>query len=1850
MSSTARPAPPNPGPDQPRQQYLDTWVIGRPKRNGGGNVEPSGDPLCSRGSTDGILRVAINNINGTTFHQKGFEVAHEIQTIQELGIDIMAMCESNRAWTYKNKQEYERQTHLLWHNTRTVFASCPTGAEGYQPGGNVLNINGPAAGRVKATGTDKWGRFCWMELRGQRDEGWVIISAYRVCQEESHKPGALTAYMQQYTAMLSAGITRPNPRQQILDNLLHLITSKREQGFRPILLMDANEDWVTNSHGKNQLADFMAAANLQDAFYERHQQSPPTYTRGNSRLDYILVDPVALPCIRRVGYLGTHEGNFSDHCLEYVDFDMTTFFRGVTFRPTSIMSREIMLEQADKIESFLSDLRATQNRYMIPERIFRLAPRFAMEGPTKTLIATYNSIDTQLTEMTRSAAKKNGRKKFGFMRSPDLCAAGQRLLLGKAMLSCKARGEPFSQGCIRSAEKLGIDLSEFERLTHTKLRAKVTEMRRDLWEVQKECEERRISWLEGLAQDRARAMVKNDWERVMKDMIRKTEERRVNRKLTTVIKGGHTGMNRVQVPLNEWYVSEHSHELYHYNHGCFEAYPLDTDGLYFPHHTLKVLPDDASPVEVTKMDHNDRYCITRRIPKPPNGWRDITAPVEVEQQLLWRNKRHLQQTTKEQGISTTEPMQSLRRNHGLSNMTNDLLAGQLRVDVEVTETMAAWFKAVAQTDAERHQPPVVGSISTDEYQEMFKAAKERVSSSSSGLHYTLWKAMATDPAMAKFLSIMISLPFIYGFACDRWTNAIDVMLMKKKNNCKIHMLRIIGLLEADLNTALKFFFAKRMMWNAEATGEVSNEQWGGRKNMSSIDAAMLKCLTFESARITGDTIGSIYYDNASCFDRMHPEISNIIARKHNVDTNILKARSIIIHRMRRRVRTSMGTSEEHYGNEDGEDALGGEIQGKGDVPSLWGLQSNTLLKAHQSLCTGLHITNPDRTREMKRNNTAFVDDTDGWASAEFSSMTPIQEVVDRLQHNGQVWNDLTNITGGSIAFHKCKWQLLAWEVVRGELRIVKSTDQRIVLKDNKGGMAVIDFLGPDQPNVGLGYRLCPDGNQTHQLKFVKDAMKEICGALVSAHITQKEALQAMYQRLLPKLDYALHLSHLSERACNDIDVIVNRALLPKLKVNRNMPRDVVYGPLRYGGLGFTDCYTKQSQLQVPYVLKQLRWDKTIGNDMITTLDNIQMASGLVQPLLEYPNPEVDYIDQGFIMSMRKRLSEINASLWVEDCWTPALQRENDTSIMETMVKVKSTLKERRAINQCRIYLQVITIADLADSTGTFIPAGRLTGRWRAYSSLKWPRVAKPSKKAWAVFRRFLRCTFCQDHSPWAGVENSMELTEPLGKWFPVKRHVEFQCYRTSSRLYWRDTVERTSDDGDPEDDRCEDTIAIQVFTEGKTKGYFEYSHDVDEVPLTAHPIAVHKLNDSIWTHRQYRPADLPVQRQYPPGHIIGDTLSGSDLRKLRTGSDGSVIREHQRVAAAWILDGGTGHRLVACVVMANLSSVSSYRAELEGSLRLLHHIEQTGMSTAEIEQWCDNSSAVTAMNEFPNAPGAMLGADADIILAIHKIKQRLSSKFRCQHVYSHQDDPAKMKRIERAKQLAEEKYLRHNPKSRETVPTRVQQRGDEREGDIERNATDTLIENGQTQTRGPSPQLARRDDMNTNAMHHERNIRELAPTELSDEAQLNIACDEYVGDTVAAWSQNRDQPMPQVLEPPYEGSKALLRIGKLWITSDYSKHLHFARRAPFARRYCMRRHKWDGETMSKVDWDAIESHRKTMAFHQVVRSSPGNNRYAQTAPRLPCNRVETGNGIRRDKRTHSPPHAVDIRDSLEPRY
>ena len=90
------------------------------------------------------------------------------------------------------------------------------------------------------------------------------------------------------------------------------------------------------------------------------------------------------------------------------------------------------------------------------------------------------------------------------------------------------------------------------------------------------------------------------------------------------------------------------------------------------------------------------------------------------------------------------------------------------------------------------------------------------------------------------------------------------MLEKKKGVRKIYLLWIIGLLEADSNMALKFFFANQMMTIAEENG-LSDEQHGLRKNRTCMDVAMIKLLTFECARAKKSTIEEVSYDCKACF-------------------------------------------------------------------------------------------------------------------------------------------------------------------------------------------------------------------------------------------------------------------------------------------------------------------------------------------------------------------------------------------------------------------------------------------------------------------------------------------------------------------------------------------------------------------------------------------------------------------------------------------------------------------------------------------------------------------------------------------------------------------------------------------------------------------------------------------------------------------------------------------------------------------------------------------------------------------------------------------------------------------------
>ena len=93
------------------------------------------------------------------------------------------------------------------------------------------------------------------------------------------------------------------------------------------------------------------------------------------------------------------------------------------------------------------------------------------------------------------------------------------------------------------------------------------------------------------------------------------------------------------------------------------------------------------------------------------------------------------------------------------------------------------------------------------------------------------------------------------------------MIEKDAGNPMIHRLRIIVLLEADFNIALRIIWMRRLFPAAERMG-FTNDQWGNRKQKIATNCLSMELLTFESKRYTRECTAVMAMDAAACYDIM----------------------------------------------------------------------------------------------------------------------------------------------------------------------------------------------------------------------------------------------------------------------------------------------------------------------------------------------------------------------------------------------------------------------------------------------------------------------------------------------------------------------------------------------------------------------------------------------------------------------------------------------------------------------------------------------------------------------------------------------------------------------------------------------------------------------------------------------------------------------------------------------------------------------------------------------------------------------------------------------------------------------
>jgi hypothetical protein len=203
----------------------------------------------------------------------------------------------------------------------------------------------------------------------------------------------------------------------------------------------------------------------------------------------------------------------------------------------------------------------------------------------------------------------------------------------------------------------------------------------------------------------------------MEQMLRMEKEREVNRKLSALMEGPRQSLDWIEVPTGVWYYSHKNKEIYRYNQGVFEAYSpwTPTRNLiptspwkFYKHHHLKVPPDDIVDAQI---EEREDFITLTAVFKPSQIWRTVTDTKEIEQLLIERNKRHLQQSDIEEGRVHNPNVQKLLSNHG-TDLLREVLNETISLDDAAEEVVTAWIRALKQTDEERALPPITGNIST----------------------------------------------------------------------------------------------------------------------------------------------------------------------------------------------------------------------------------------------------------------------------------------------------------------------------------------------------------------------------------------------------------------------------------------------------------------------------------------------------------------------------------------------------------------------------------------------------------------------------------------------------------------------------------------------------------------------------------------------------------------------------------------------------------------------------------------------------------------------------------------------------------------------------------------------------------------------------------------------------------------------------------------------------------------------------------------------------------------------------------------------------------------------------------
>jgi hypothetical protein len=378
---------------------------------------------------DSVIRIVHQNINGVQALANFNEVGVIVDQVVENNIDVLTLNEVNVNVQSKTvRAQYLRAYHKIHRACSNQISWAPTNipADMYRPGGTQVSIFGSMVSSIQAKEFDKIAGSWSLTTVSTKNGPLTIISAYRVSQSKLGKLGAHTIYSQEYMALVANGVSNPEPRKRILQELTRLIQQKTDEGHMVLVNMDSNESIEENK----DLKAFQEASHLVDliATFSPSQVNLPTHLRGKKRIDHSFCTHNLLPFVISATICQSLSLSDTDHRAIEVTLDRQKLMKKTkaSHRPPQRKLSQKNPASVRRYQELVTKYFDDHNllaRIQMVKNLLEEEPELDLDLKEEML----NQLDAEKTRLMLAAEKRCSKaKRFGIYHwSPILAAAGK---------------------------------------------------------------------------------------------------------------------------------------------------------------------------------------------------------------------------------------------------------------------------------------------------------------------------------------------------------------------------------------------------------------------------------------------------------------------------------------------------------------------------------------------------------------------------------------------------------------------------------------------------------------------------------------------------------------------------------------------------------------------------------------------------------------------------------------------------------------------------------------------------------------------------------------------------------------------------------------------------------------------------------------------------------------------------------------------------------------------------------------------------------------------------------------------------------------------------------------------------------------------------------------------------------------------------------------------------------------------------------------------------------------------------------------------------------------------------------